>query len=235
MSRAEGLPSFAEIDNLKSTAMLDKTLEQLFESTAKIRTLRLFLMNPDNAFTADEAKKHTRLSGRQFKNELNKLMKIGLVATRIDRFTFEMPGRIKKGRKKALKLKIKISRKKVFFADKTFLLYPELRSLVFKMAPDGRGALLSKIKKLGDIKLALVSGVFTDTDSARADLVLVGDKLKKERISKFFRGLQAEVGKELNYAVMTSQEFNYRFNMQDRFIRDVLDFPHEKLINKLGI
>ena len=126
-------------------------------------------------------------------------------------------------------------KKRVFFVNKTFLLYPELRNLVFKMAPEGRGMLLSKIKRLGDVKLALVSGVFTDTNAARADLVLVGDKLKKERVSKFFRVLQSEVGKELNYAVMTTEEFNYRFNLQDRFIRDVLDYPHEKLINKLGI
>ena len=215
--------------------MLDRTLEQLFESGAKIRALRLFLMNPEGAFTVGEAKKYTRLSGGQFRRELNKLMRIGLVDTRIDRDPVEIPRKSSRDRRKALKPKIKILKKRVFFVNKTFLLYPELRNLVFKMAPEGRGMLLSKIKRLGDVKLALVSGVFTDTNTARADLVLVGDKLKKERVSKFFRVLQSEVGKELNYAVMTTEEFNYRFNLQDRFIRDVLDYPHEKLINKLGI
>lgn len=215
--------------------MLDKTLEQLFESRAKIRALRLFLMNPEGAFTIDEAKKYTQLPGRQFRKELNKLMKIGLVDARIDRALIEIPRKSRRNHKRILKPKIKILKKKVFFVNKTFVLFPELRNLVFKMAPDGRGVLLSKIKRLGDIKLALVSGVFTDTNAARADLVLVGDKLRKERVSKFFRVLQSEVGKELNYAVMTSQEFNYRLNLQDRFIRDILDYPHEKLINKLGI
>ncbi|MFY9461892.1 MAG: hypothetical protein WAP51_01680 [Candidatus Sungiibacteriota bacterium] len=215
--------------------MLDKTLEQLFESKAKIRALRLFLMNPEGAFTVIEAKKYTQLSGGQFRRELNKLMRIGLVDTRIARDLIEIPRKSKRGRKKALRPKIKTLKKRVFFVNQTCVLYPELRNLVFKLAPDGRGVLLSKIKRLGDIKLALVSGIFTDTAAARADLLLVGDKLKKDRISKFFRNLQSEVGKDLNYAVMTSQEFNYRFNLQDRFIRDILDYPHEKLINKLGI
>ena len=215
--------------------MLDKPLEQLLESKAKIRALRLFLMNPEEAFTVIEAKKYTQLSSGQFRKELNKLIKIGLVDTRIDRDMVEIPRKLRKGRRKTLKPKTKILKKRVFFADKTFILYPELRNLVFKMAPEGCGPLLLKIKRLGDIKLALVSGVFTDTNTARADLVLVGDKLKKERVSKFFRNLQSEVGKNLNYAVMTTADFNYRFNMRDRFIRDVLDYPHEKLINKLGI
>jgi hypothetical protein len=214
--------------------MLDKSLEQLFESRAKIRVLRLFLMNPDKAFTAEEAKKYTELPGRQFKTELGKLMKIGLVETRIDRDFIEIPRKSKGDRKKMLKPKIKALKKRVFFVNKNFILYPELKNLIFKMAPDGRGALISKIRRLGDIKLALISGVFTATNAARADLVLVGDKLKREKVSKFFRNLQSEVGKELNYAVFTTQEFTYRFNMQDRFIRDVLDLPHEKLINKLG-
>lgn len=215
--------------------MLDRTLEQLFESRAKIRALRLFLMNPEGAFTMDEAKKYTQLSGRQFRQELKKLMSVGLVDTRMARDLIEVPRKSRRKHKRALKPKTKIVKKRVFFVNKTFVLYPELRNLIFKLAPDGRGALLSKIKRLGDIKLALISGVFTGTDAARADVVLVGDKLKKQKLSKFFRNLQSELGKDLAYAVMTTADFNYRFLMQDRFIRDVLDYPHEKLINKLGI
>lgn len=212
---------------------MDKILEKLFESRSRIRALRLFLMNPEMEFTMDDGAKRAGISRQQLSGEVKRLIKIGLVSTKSARMVIEKLRRSKRG--KQLRPKIKIIRKRVFLANKEFLFYPELRGLVFKIAPDGRGALLSKIKRLGDIKLALISGIFTNTDAAKIDLALVGDKLKKERVSGFFRNLQLEIGKELNYAVMTTQEFNYRLNMQDRFIRDVLDYPHEKLINKLGI
>ena len=47
--------------------------------------------------------------------------------------------------------------------------------------------------------------------------------------------IEAEVGKELSYAVFASDDFIYRLNICDKFIRDVLDYPHQKILNKLGI
>jgi len=46
--------------------------------------------------------------------------------------------------------------------------------------------------------------------------------------------LESEVGKEIQYAFMETKEFEYRYQMFDRFVRDIFEKPHEKLINKLG-
>ncbi len=44
-----------------------------------------------------------------------------------------------------------------------------------------------------------------------------------------------QIGKELNYSVLPTKEFLYRLRMRDKFIRDILDYPHEKILNKLDI
>ena len=72
-------------------------------------------------------------------------------------------------------------------------------------------------------------------DNSHADLLVVGDKIKSAKFDRFLKELEAEVGREINCALMTTKEFYYRYNMYDRFVRDILDFKHEKLINKLKI
>jgi len=49
------------------------------------------------------------------------------------------------------------------------------------------------------------------------------------------RSIESSVGKELHYVLMNTHEFKYRREMFDRFVLDVLEFPHRKLINKLKI
>ena len=85
------------------------------------------------------------------------------------------------------------------------------------------------------MKLAILAGVFIDQANSRADLLLVADGIRKTRMKSFIQRLEAEVGKELNYVAMSSQEFRYRRDMYDRFLRDMLEFPHQTIINKLGV
>jgi len=62
----------------------------------------------------------------------------------------------------------------------------------------------------------------------------VGDKLKRGAVDRVIKTMEAEVGRELVYAVFDTADFLYRLNAYDKFIRDVLDYPHEKIIDKLN-
>lgn len=128
-----------------------------------------------------------------------------------------------------------IKSKKVFKINPDFYFYNELKELVLKANPASKEKLLKRISSLGKIKLAVISGVFINFENARADLLVVGDNIKPAKFNKFLKDLEAEIGKEINYVSMTTKEFNYRYDMYDRFIRDLLEFKHEKLINKLKI
>ena len=90
--------------------------------------------------------------------------------------------------------------------------------------------LLHNFKKVGQVKLIIVSGVFIKSDGSRVDLLVVGNKLKKSKIEKEIRKIEAEIGMELVYAVFDTKEFIYRLNMYDKLVRDILDYPHEVLL-----
>jgi hypothetical protein len=125
--------------------------------------------------------------------------------------------------------------KKTSRVNKNFDFYTELKELIAKTSPASKEKILKRLKSLGKIKLILLAGVFVNSDNSQADLLVVGNNIKLSKFNKFINDLEAEVGKEINYALMTTKEFNYRYDMYDRFIRDLLDLKHEKLINKLRI
>ena len=95
--------------------------------------------------------------------------------------------------------------------------------------------MINTVRRLGNIKLLVLSGVFTADDASRVDLLIVGDKINQRKFNNFLKDLEAEVGKELNCAVMTSKEFNYRYDMYDRFVRDLLTGKNEVLINRVNL
>ena len=88
----------------------------------------------------------------------------------------------------------------------------------------------SRFKKAGKIKLLIVSGIFIKNNESRADFLIVGDNLKRNFINESVKKIEAEIGKELSYAIFDTQEFIYRLSMYDKLIRDILDFPHNIII-----
>jgi len=123
-----------------------------------------------------------------------------------------------------------------------FEFFQELKILIMKSSPAEKNRLVQRIYKLGRIKLALLSGIFLSnvdnsatSDNSVADLFIVGDDINKERLRLFLKSLEAEVGREIRLSIMDKEEFEYRYGMFDRFVRVLLESPHEKIINKLGL
>ena len=207
---------------------MDQILEKLFESVPKIRVLRLFMQNPELFFTFPEIAERTNVNSRTVKKELQKLAKIGLIKTKIVNIKPEQS-------KKAKKKHIRAKKTKVYYVNSRFELLDELHNLITRSSITSRSKLIQRLKKLGRVKLAIIAGVFLNKDDTRADLLLVGDNLRKRGLENFLHQTESELGKHLQYTIMDTKEFKYRLDMYDRFLRDVLEYPHEKLINKLNI
>jgi len=144
----------------------------------------------------------------------------------------------KRKHQKALAQKKVKSRGFKFALNTNFSFLNELRSLVLKSSPDEKRDLTERINKIGRIKFAAIAGVFMNKESqdpSLADLLIVGDDIEPRKLRGFLKSLEADIGREVKYAVMEKDEFTYRLSMFDRFIRVLLESTHEKLINKLGL
>jgi len=191
--------------------MAKEILEQLFDSPIKVKLLKLFLRNPEEYFELKEIVKKTRVDRTSCRRQINKLKDINFIKSKFK------------------------SGKKLYSLNYTFDFYNELRTLVLKSSPASKNKILNRLKNIGRIKLVLLSGIFVNSENSRADLLIVGDGIKNKNLTNFLKDLESEVGKEINYVVLTTADFKYRYDMFDRFIRDILEKPHEKLINKLKI
>lgn len=112
-----------------------------------------------------------------------------------------------------------------------FIYYSELVRLMGKSENLG-GLILENANRLGKIKYAALAAAFIKGREAAAkdvDLLLVG-KVDTELLKRLVRETEKKHEHEINYTVMTEDEFNFRKKRQDPFIRQVLSQPQIVLI-----
>lgn len=110
----------------------------------------------------------------------------------------------------------------------------ELKNLVLKISPPSFPKIERGLVKIGKIKLAIITGIFLNIADARADIMLVGDDIDFKKFISFIKTLEEELGTELRYVILGIDEFKYRYGMFDRFVHDILEYPHRKVIDKIG-
>jgi hypothetical protein len=127
------------------------------------------------------------------------------------------------------------SRKKIkyYTLNEAFPYYVELRNLFVKANTYPQCKELIKLTDVGRVKLVLISGTFLNYDKSRLDIMMVCDDLSRTKLTKAIETIEAEIGKEVRYMTMTSDELAYRLDMMDRFLIEVLSSPHDIIINKV--
>ena len=189
----------------------DKIMEALFGSKAKI--LKLFFTRPQLALSAEDIGKRTGLKKRAVGVIISDLVKLGV---------------LKKDKSH------KTSR--TYRSHQLNFKWPyfnELKNLVLKIAPPSFPKIERGLARLGRVKLAVVTGVFLSLDNTRVDIMVVGDDIDFKRFSDFIKRLEGDLGVELRYVVLGTEEFRYRFDMFDRFVHDILEYPHRKVIIRM--
>jgi hypothetical protein len=83
--------------------------------------------------------------------------------------------------------------------------------------------------------MIILSGIFTGEWDEGLDILIIGDKVKERPLRERVRSLEAEIGKEIRYALLSSEDFYYRLNMNDKLVRDVIDYPHSVVLDRLNI
>jgi hypothetical protein len=203
-------------------------LEQLFGSAARIKIIRLFLLNSLEFFTQGEISRRCKVTPGTVRREIFLLKKIGFLkekAESVDKVIKLKNGKIKNQKQKVQGISL----------DLSFPLLGPLKNLVVNSAPISRNEVIKKITKAGKIKMIILSGIFIQNENSRVDIMVVGDSLNRGLIERIMRWVESEVGKELAYAIFTTEDFAYRMSMRDKFVRDIIDYPHEKILDKLGL
>ena len=193
-----------------------EVLAKLFGSGDKVKVMKLFILNPDLVIESKEISRRGKITPAAARHELSGLKAIGFIKPQ---------KKVEKGKKTINGWQL----------NPTFLYLGHLRGLLKTELVTRKLELTDRFSAAGKIKLLLIAGIFIQDNDSRADIVLVGDRLKRGAIERAVKAMEVEIGRELNYAIFETSDFLYRMEAYDKFIRDLLDYPHEKIINKLGI
>lgn len=193
-----------------------ETLAKLFGGQARVRIMRLFLLNSSNNFEIEEVVSRSRVMKNNTRKEINILSAMNFIKQKV----------ITKEGYRGTKKKVV-----AWSLNSSFKYLESLRDILIDPTLLLQEDLPQRFKQVGKIKLMIVSGVFIGNSKSRADVLIVGDKLKKNVLQQVVKSLEAEIGKELDYVVFDTEEFKYRLNMYDKLVCDIIDLPHEKLID----
>jgi len=206
-----------------------KSVGHIFGTEGKVKMMRLFIFNPAQAFDADTVITRTKESPRLVKREISTLVKSGLIKKRGGAVA------VKKGKKRG-SVKAPASRKATYVLNSDYPYLSALADFLVDAVPMSEKEIGKRLSRCGtSVKLILLAGVFTHDTESRVDLLIVGDHLKKGALVSAISQIEAELGKEIRYAAFETNDFRYRLTMYDKLVRDILDFPHVKILNKLGL
>ena len=180
-------------------------LAKILGSSARVKIMRLFLLNRSKGFSSKDVVKRSRVSASVVRKELRLLSSIGFIKKRS----------ITSGE---------------WYYNSLFKYGEEFKNLLLNLDTLSKQTILNNFKKVGRIKLLIISGIFIKNDDSRVDILIVGDKMKRNKIEEGIKKIEAEIGTELVYAVFETKEFIYRLNMYDKLIRDILDYPHQVVL-----
>ena len=202
-------------------------LAKLFGGEVRVKLMRLFLFNPDNNYSLQEIVDKSKSNKKEASKEIINLIKTGIIKKKS--ITREVQ------QKKKKKIIIKKVHETGYCLDNKFPYLQALKNLLIMVSLHADDTLVKRFSSVGRIKLFIASGVFIQEWDTRVDLLIVGDGLNINKLDAVMKTIESEVGREIIYSAFETEDFEYRYGMHDRLIRDIMDLPHATLVDKISI
>lgn len=189
-------------------------IDQLFGSKTRVKLLHLFLNNPNRPFYVREITRKIEEQINSVRRELSNLLSIGIITSLSQNN----------------KLFYEINQKSQYYKPLS-----QIFTNVGKEMPIAKEAdnAHKRFRELGSIQLAYLMGSFVQDDSTAVDVFIVGD-INRAKLRRLITELEQEEGRELNYTTMTKQEFDYRNDINDRFLAEIFKAKKSAVIDELA-
>jgi hypothetical protein len=187
-------------------------IDALFGSKTRVKLLHLFLNNPGKAFYVREI---TRLIDEQInsvRRELSNMLEVGIITSDTadnklyyeinQRYEYYVPFR-------------------AIFADERIEAAP-----LKPLKSEWQGLIIS----LPGVRLAITAGVLVRGSASTIDLLVVGD-IPAVKLKNVVKQIEKQEGRELNYSLLSYDEFYYRLSVRDKFITEILNGKHAVIID----
>lgn len=200
---------------------MSDALSLLFGSSARVKLLRFFLFNPEESFTIEDVARRARLVRRTARTEINILERAGVIKK--STVLMEQEGK---------KAKVKTA---LYKMDKDFAFTRQLHKFLTDTAPLNAETILTQVKKIGKVDVVVMAGVFVREPDQRIDMLIAMKNPPLPKVEVAIRAIEAEIGTSVRFMLLETDDLQYRLGMYDKHTRDIFDYPHEILVDRIGL
>ena len=193
-------------------------LGALLGNPARGRLIRVFVFDELQAFSAAKAAERGSVGLKVAQKELKALEQMGIIKRKVEK----QP----KGRKRGEKPET------AWILNQDFKYVRPLSLFIHEVAPISWSTIVRALRPVGRLSVIVASGCFTGDPSRPVDLIVAADNLNEERLDHCLKAYEPVFGREIRYSAFSTPEFRYRLTIQDRLIRDTLDYPHYVLLDR---
>lgn len=178
---------------------MTNSLKDFMISKTRVKMFELFFTHPEEMYYVREITRHTKEEINAVRRELDRMVGYGLLRS-------EQRGN------------------RVYYSlNKRYVFFDEMLEMVAKTT--GLGRKMRRLRrKLGEVDFVMFSGKFVKKirpNRDEVDLLVIGDIVLPE-LEALIKEEEEKLGREVNYAVFDSQEFEFRKTRRDPFIMDIL-------------
>ena len=191
-------------------------IDALFGSKTRVKLLHLFLNHPGQSFYVREI---TRVIDEQInsvRRELSNMIEVGVIVSNTadnklyyevnQRYEYYVPLR-------------------AIFADE-----PIAAPTQAATKDQINEQYLDAIRKLTGVRVAIIGGVLMKDSKSSVDVLLVGSPTPA-KVKEVIALIEKGEAREINYTVLTYEDFYYRLSVRDRFVTEITNTKHTVVVD----
>jgi len=193
-------------------------IDALFGSKTRVKLLYLFLDNPGQPFYVREITRKIDEQINSVRRELSNMLKVGIIISDDS------------------------SDNKLYYqVNQRYDYYLPLKAIFGNVSANNVNSCVpvdtpnkefsSIMHNVIGLRLVIFAGVLVKGSTTDVDILFVGN-MAPAKVKVLIKLIEKSEGREINYSVLSYDEFCYRLSSHDRFIAEIINGKHSVIIDK---
>jgi hypothetical protein len=192
-------------------------IDALFGSKTRVKLLHLFLNSPGQSFYVREITRKIDEQINSVRRELSNMLEVGIITS--DSADNKLYYQVNQRYDYYIPLR-------AIFGDNTA--EPSIVPVSEESLTDDYSV---AVRAIPGLRLAIFAGVLVRGSTSAVDVLLVGN-LASAKVTAAIKIIEKGEGRDINYTVLSYDEFYYRLSVRDRFITEIVNGKYTVVVDK---
>lgn len=193
-------------------------IDALFGSKTRVKLLHLFLNNPGQPFYVREITRKIDEQINSVRRELSNMLEVGIITSDSS----------------DNKLYYQVNQRYEYFMPLRAI-FGDLKNDSSNASPVSMDSIVREyvpiVQATAGLRLVVFAGILVRGSSSSVDVLLVGS-IVAPKAKALIKMVEKAEGRDINYSVLSYDEFYYRLSVRDKFITEILSSKYTVIVDK---